>query len=104
MSPRDLDDTFEKKKALFATYVDEFLQVVVQICQILSPLFVLSNKLLLPLQQLLALLFKGLSLDALIFYTCCHQAILVVGFGILGVFGEELLHRGKWELLVLVAV
>lgn len=88
---------------LSVTYVDELLQVVVQIRQVFPTLLVLGDELLLPLQQLLALLFEGLALDSLILNTRCHQGILI-GFDMLGILGEEFLYEGQWKFLILVAV
>lgn len=86
-----------------STHINELLQIVIQIRQVLPALLVIGNKLLLPLQQLLALLLQCLTLGALVLNPRNHQVILV-GVGELGVLIEELFEGCERKLLILVTI
>lgn len=68
------------------TYIDELFQIIVEVGKIFSPLLVLKYEFLLPLEQLLTLLLKGLALSALILNTRHHQGVLI-RFGMFWVLG-----------------
>jgi hypothetical protein len=82
-------------------YVDELLQVLVEVGQIVFTLLVLSNELLFPLGQLQPLLLEGLALCALVGDAGDHQGILVV-VGMVWELGDELLDRDERQLEVRV--
>lgn len=85
------------------TYVDEFLQILVQVGQVLLAARVLSNQLLLPLEQLLATLLQTLAFGSFVLNACVHELILVVSCTI-WVLRKEFFGRNQRQLLVLVAV
>lgn len=82
-----------------ATHIDEFLQILVQIGQIVASLFVVGNQFLFTLLQLDPLLLKRLSLGSLMIDTRHHEVVLVV-ISMLGMQSQEFLDRDQWELLV----
>lgn len=83
-------------------HVNKLLEVLVEVRQIVPPLLVLGNQLLLALLQLQPLLLERLALDPLLVDARRHQGVLV-GVGVLGVGGEKLVDGDEGEGLVGVA-
>jgi hypothetical protein len=83
------------------TYINELFQVIVEIRQVLFPPLVVCNELLLPLQQLLALLLQSLALNSFVIDSGKHERILV-GIAMLRKLRQKLLHGDEGQLLVLV--
>lgn len=67
------------------TYINEFLEVLVEVGQIILALLILRDQGLLVLQQLLASLLEFLSLRMLVIDARNHQIMFIS----LAVFGEE---------------
>jgi hypothetical protein len=82
-------------------YVDELLQVLVEVGQIVFTLLVLGNELLFPLGQLQPLLLEGLALRAFVGDTGDHQSVLIV-VGVVWELGDELLDGDERQLEVRV--
>lgn len=85
------------------TYVDEFLQILIQVGKIVLAARVFRNQLLLPLQQFLTTLLQTLTLGSLVLDARIHELVLVVGRAV-RVLREKLFHRNQRQLLVLVAI
>lgn len=76
---------------------------MVQIGEVVLAALVVRNKLLLALEEFLALLLEGLALRPLVVDTRRHELVLII-VGMLRMLGEELFHGDERQLLVLVAV
>lgn len=85
------------------TYVDKLLQLLVQISEVVPALLVVSDKLLLALQEFHALLLEGFALRALVLNARYHQSVLVV-FRIFRLERKEFLDGDEGKLLVCMAV
>lgn len=83
-------------------YVNELLQVIVQVGQVILSSLVISNELLFALQKLLALLFEGFTFRSFVVDASHHEGIFVVVL-MFGLLGEEFFNGDERQLLVLVA-
>lgn len=84
---------------VISTHINEFLQVLVQVRQVVPTLLVLGNELLFPLLQLQPLLLQRLALFPLVVDARHHQRVLVV-VGMFRVLCEELVDRNQRQELV----
>lgn len=96
-------------------YINELLQVFVEIGQVVAALLVLGNQLLLALLQLEALQLQLLALCPLVVDARDHKRVLVVLVGLVfvnhgrvagisGVDGQELVDGDERELLIAMPV
>ena len=94
MSPRD-----RSSDRILVTNIDEFLQILVQIGQIVASPFVVGNQFLFALLQLDSLLLKRLSLGSLMVNTRHHQVVLIV-ISVLGMQSQKFFDRDQGKLLI----
>jgi hypothetical protein len=84
------------------TNVNELLQFIIQVCQVLLSSLVVRDELLLPFQELLALLLQGLTLGSLVVDSREHQGVFIVVL-VLRELLKEVFNGNQRELLVFVA-
>lgn len=85
------------------TCINELFQIIIQVGKVILPSFVIRNKLLFSLKQLLSLLLQSFTLRPFVIYARNHQGILVIIL-VFGMLGKEFLDGDKRQLLVFVAM
>lgn len=84
------------------TYVNELLQVIIEIGQVILSSLIIGNELLFALQELLALLFEGFTFSPFVVDAGHHECVFVIVL-MFGLLGEKLFDGDERQLLVLVA-